>query len=45
MTRIFADSYFFFAILNPRDPAHAKAVDFGRRNRGPLLTTPGCSPS
>jgi hypothetical protein len=39
MTRIFADSYFFFAILNPRDPAHAKAMDFSRQNRGPLVTT------
>jgi len=39
MTRIFADSYFFFALLNPRDPAHAKAVDFSRQNRGPLATT------
>jgi predicted nucleic acid-binding protein len=39
MTRIFADSYFFFAILNPRDPAHGKAMDFSRRNRAPLATT------
>jgi uncharacterized protein len=39
MTRIFADSYFFFALLNPRDPAHAKALDFSRKNRGPLATT------
>lgn len=39
MKRIFADSYFFFALLNPRDPAHAKAVDFSRQNRGPLATT------
>lgn len=39
MTRVFADSYFFFAILNPRDEAHAKAVDYGRRHRGPLVTT------
>ena len=39
MTRIFADSYFFFALLNPRDPAHAKAADFSRQNRGPLATT------
>lgn len=39
MTRIFADSYFFFAILNPRDPAHAKAMEFSRRNRGPLVTS------
>ena len=39
MNRIFADSYFFFAILSPHDAAHARAIDFGRRNRGPLLTT------
>lgn len=39
MTRVFADSFFFFALLNPRDGAHTKAVDFSRRNRGPLLTT------
>jgi uncharacterized protein len=39
MTRIFADSYFFFALLNPRDPAHAKAVEFSRQNHGPLVTT------
>jgi len=39
MTRIFADSYFFFAIINPRDPAHAKAMDFSQRNRAPLVTT------
>ena len=30
MNRVFADS-FFFAILNPRDAAHAKAIDLGRR--------------
>ena len=39
MTRVFADSYFFFALLNPRDPAHAKAIAFCRQNRGPLTTT------
>jgi uncharacterized protein len=39
MKHIFADAYFFFALLNPRDPAHAKAVDFSRQNRGPLATT------
>jgi hypothetical protein len=39
MTRIFADSYFFFAILNPHDAVHAKAIDFGREHRGPLVTT------
>jgi uncharacterized protein len=39
MTRIFADSFFFFALLNPRDPAHAKAISFSQHNRGPLVTT------
>jgi len=39
MNRVFADSYFFFAMLNPRDAGHARAVEFGRRHRGPLVTT------
>lgn len=39
MNRIFADSYFFFATLNPRDAAHKKAIDFARESREPLLTT------
>jgi len=39
MNRVFADSYFFFAMLNPRDGAHAKAVEFGRSHHGPLATT------
>ena len=39
MNRVFADSYFFFAILNPHDAAHGKAIEFGRRHRGPLATT------
>lgn len=28
MNRAFADSFYFFAILNPRDPAHRRARDF-----------------
>lgn len=39
MNRVFADSHSFFAIFNPNDAAHAKAVDLGRRHRGPLVTT------
>ena len=31
MNRVFADSYFFFAILNPNDAAHARAIEVGRR--------------
>jgi predicted nucleic acid-binding protein len=39
MNRVFADSYFFFAIFNPNDAAHTKAVELGRRHWGPLVTT------
>jgi predicted nucleic acid-binding protein len=39
MNRIFADSFYFFAILNPHDASHAKAIDIGRQYRGPLVTT------
>jgi predicted nucleic acid-binding protein len=39
MNRIFADSYFFFAILNSHDTAHAKAIEIGRQRGGPLVTT------
>jgi predicted nucleic acid-binding protein len=39
MTRTFADSHFFFAILNPNDAAHVKATEFARQHRGPLVTT------
>jgi predicted nucleic acid-binding protein len=36
---VFADSFYFFAILNPRDAAHARAVDFSRRTARPVVTT------
>lgn len=36
MKGVFADSYFFFAILNPNDAAHARAVTLAREHRGPL---------
>jgi predicted nucleic acid-binding protein len=39
MNRVFADSHFFFAILNPGDVAHAKAMAFARENRDPLVAT------
>lgn len=39
MTLTFADSFYFLALLNPRDAAHQKAVEFSRAHRGPLLTT------
>ena len=28
MNRFFADAHFFFVILNPKDSAHPKAMDF-----------------
>lgn len=39
MNRVFADSHFFFALLNPNDAAHAKALDVGGRRRAALVTT------
>lgn len=31
MTRVFADTFYFLALLNKRDEAHAKAVDLSSR--------------
>ena len=39
MKSLFVDSFFFFAILNPKDAAHAKAIEFSKQHTGPLLTT------
>jgi uncharacterized protein len=39
MNVVFADSFFFFALLNPNDAAHTKAVTFTRSYRGRLVTT------
>jgi hypothetical protein len=39
MSRVFADSFFFFAMLNPHDAAHSRATDFARRHRASLVTT------
>ncbi len=39
MSGLFADSHFFFAVLNPNDAAHAKATEFAGQHRGPLVTT------
>lgn len=33
------DSFYFFAILNPRDAAHARAVEFSGCFTGPMVTT------
>jgi predicted nucleic acid-binding protein len=32
-------SYYFFALLNPRDQAHARALELSRELASPILTT------
>ena len=39
MTAVFADTFYFLALLNSRDAAHRKAVDFSNSSDAPLLTT------
>jgi uncharacterized protein len=39
MSLLFADSYYFFALGNVRDPAHGRAVAFSLSFAGKLLTT------
>lgn len=39
MNGVFADSYYFFAIINPRDERHAEAKEYIRSFQGRLITT------
>jgi len=39
MNAVFADTFFFLAILNPSDPAHAMASELSRGLRRPRITT------
>jgi uncharacterized protein len=39
MSAVFADTFFFLAILNPSDPAHRQASDLSRSLRRPRVTT------
>jgi hypothetical protein len=39
MRSVFADSFYFFALGNRRDPAHSKALAFSQSFRGRLVTT------
>ena len=39
MKRRFADTFFYLAVLNPRDAAHQRAVDLSRSLRGGFVTT------
>jgi predicted nucleic acid-binding protein len=40
MKTVFADTFYFLALLNPSDEAHAKAVAFTSENEFRLVTTP-----
>ena len=39
MTSRFADAFYFLALLNPGDAAHAAALRMAREGRGPIVTT------
>lgn len=40
MTGVFADSFYFFALINPRDDVHRRAVEFSQSLNVPVITTP-----
>jgi predicted nucleic acid-binding protein len=39
MIPLFADSFYFLALINPRDAAHERAVAFSEKQEIPLITT------
>ena len=39
MSRVFADAFYYFAVLNAKDSAHQRALDFATRHRVPTVTT------
>ena len=39
MKTVFADSFYFFALANPNDPAHSRAVAFVKTFTGRMVTT------
>jgi uncharacterized protein len=39
MTPVFADTYYYLALVNPGDLGHAKAVDFARSTPRPMVVT------
>ena len=41
MTVVFGDSFYYLALLNPRDSAHSAATQFSSTFRGTLVTTWG----
>lgn len=39
MNTLFADTFYYIALLNPADNAHAHAVEFTRGFAGQIVTT------
>jgi hypothetical protein len=39
MSRVFADTFYFFAVLNPADEAHRRALEFATAHDEPIVTT------
>ena len=39
MKPVFADTFFFLAIINPKDRAHRIAIEFSSNRKEPILTT------
>ena len=39
MRTVFADTFYFLALLNERDPAHAPTADTSRGFKGIIVTT------
>lgn len=39
MTIVFADSFYFFSLVNPNDPTHQRAIAFTKSFAGKLVTT------
>lgn len=39
MSRVFADTFYFLALLNPKDKAHTRAVAFTSAFAGEMVTT------
>ena len=39
MTRLFADSFYFFAVLNANDEAHQKSLEYATNHQEPVVTT------
>jgi predicted nucleic acid-binding protein len=39
MNAVFADTFYFIALINSKDPAHQLVIDFSQQYRAQLVTT------